>query len=93
MISMKVVAKCFWVYGIAIANGCFYHDIFAATIVAALCEPSAFLLIRDGGTTSNKWYCNKFALSSIVNNQYETSRLGSLQCIYDWRFGTGETSD
>jgi hypothetical protein len=36
MIPVKVVAKCIWVYGIAITNVCFYHGIFAATIVAAL---------------------------------------------------------
>jgi hypothetical protein len=38
-------------------------------------------MIWGSGATSNKRYCNKLALSSLVNNQYETNRLGSLQCI------------
>jgi hypothetical protein len=36
MIPMKVGKKVLLGHGIATANGCFYHDIFAATIVAAL---------------------------------------------------------
>jgi hypothetical protein len=76
----------FGYYGIgSIANHCFYHDIFAAAMVSALSLPNsiislAFLLaIHVGGaTTSNKRYCNKLALSSLVNNQNESSRLASL---------------
>jgi hypothetical protein len=45
MIPMKVVAKCFWV-GIAIVNGCFYHEIFPAAMVSALslCDMNTVLL-------------------------------------------------
>jgi hypothetical protein len=48
-----------------IANGCFYHDFFAATIVAALS-------LRDDGGGAR--YCNILALSSLVNNHYATDR-------------------
>jgi hypothetical protein len=37
-------------------------------------ELSACSMIRGSGATSNKRYCNKLALSSLVNNQYETRR-------------------
>jgi hypothetical protein len=86
MIPMKVVAKCFWV-GIAIVNGCFYHDIFSAAMVSSFhpalslrdANSLAFsMMIRGSGATSNKRYCtlscNKLALSSLVNNQNETNR-------------------
>jgi hypothetical protein len=44
MIPMKVVAKCFWV-GIAIVNGCFYHDIFSAAMVLALSLHDTYTLL------------------------------------------------
>jgi hypothetical protein len=85
-------------YGmLAIANGCFYHDIFAATNFSALSLlvmtntyfSLALLLLRGGGAR----YCNVLALSSLVNNHYGTNRLGSFKCIYKWRFGKGEMGD
>jgi hypothetical protein len=46
-----------------------------STDSVGLQHQSALLLIaRDGGATSNKRYCNKLALSSLVNNQNESNR-------------------
>jgi hypothetical protein len=57
-----------------VSNGCFYHDIFTATIVSARSLRNsislAFLLLRGGGAR----YCNILALSSLVNNDDETNR-------------------
>jgi hypothetical protein len=57
-------------YGIAIANGCFYHDTFLLPQIFQLVMSLALLLLRGGGAR----YCNILALSSLVNNQYETNR-------------------
>jgi hypothetical protein len=73
-------SKVLFGYGIAKANGCFYHDIFAATIVSARsCLQQQSWFSVDSCTVASeqhqtKFYRNKFSLSSLVNNQNESSR-------------------
>jgi hypothetical protein len=49
----------------------------------------ALMLLRGGRAR----YCNILALSSLVNNQNETNRLGSFRYMLEWRFGKGKTGD